>query len=69
MPETLGALRHDDMLERIVLGAILAEHKQAAEAQDALCQEDFYHPHHQKIFWVMRNLAETGEPINLVSVR
>src|SRR5437868_3152089 len=64
----LEPTKHDDMLERIVLGAIVSHHKQAGEALDALAEQDFYHADHQKIFKVMQALAAKGESIDLVTL-
>jgi len=69
MPEKeLEATRHDETLERIVLGAILAQHKQAAETMDRLTEEDFFHSDHRVIFNAMLSLREKGEPIDIVTV-
>lgn len=69
MPDKeLEPTKHDDMLERIVLGAIVSHHKQAGEALDALADEDFFDDGHKKIFRVMRTLAEKGESVDLVTL-
>lgn len=69
MPETeLEPTRHDETLERIVLGAILAQHKQTNEAMDRLREEDFFHADHKSIFNVMLALREKSESVDLVTV-
>jgi replicative DNA helicase len=40
---------HDDLMERAVLGAILAGHSQSIELLDTLKQEDFFNTWHRKI--------------------
>jgi replicative DNA helicase len=67
MPE-LELVKHDDTLERIVLGAIVAHHKQTGEALDSLTKEDFFHPDHRQIFGVMQALAANGEAVDLVTL-
>jgi replicative DNA helicase len=66
--EELEPIKHDDMLERIVLGAIVSHHKQAGEALDSLTGEDFCHPDHRQIFKVMQALGEKGESVDLVTL-
>ena len=67
MPE-LELVKHDDTLERIVLGAIVSHHKQAGEALDSLTEEDFFNIDHQQIFGVMQTLAARGEAVDLVTL-
>lgn len=64
----LEPIPHDDLLERLVLGAVLAGHKQFEEAIGALTEEDFFNLDHQKIFKVARGLREKGQSVDLVSV-
>jgi len=64
----LEPTKHDDVLERIVLGAIVSHHRQAGEALEALTEEDFFHPDHQEIFNVMQILATKGETVDLVTL-
>jgi replicative DNA helicase len=66
--EELEPTKHDDMLERIVLGAIVSHHKQAREALDSLTGEDFCDPNHRQIFKVMHGLVEKGESVDLVTL-
>lgn len=69
MPDKeLELTKHDDMLERVVLGAIVSHHKQAGEALDALAEEDFFHPDHGQIFKVMQTLVAKGESVDLVTL-
>lgn len=69
MPEKeLEPTRHDETLERIVLGAIIAGHKQAPEALDRLAEEDFFHADHRLIFKISQGLVEKGESVDLVTV-
>jgi replicative DNA helicase len=64
----LEPIRHDAILERVVLGAIVGQHKQAAEAMDRLTQEDFFNPDHVIIFKIILSLRDAGESIDLVTV-
>jgi len=68
MPQELDAVRQDAMLERLVLGAVLGEHKQASEIMAAIRKEDFFHSDHRKILDVLQGLSERGETIGLVAV-
>ena len=53
-------LPNDNMMERAVLGAILAGHHQAGELLDTLKLEDFFDVRHRKIARVMLALYEAG---------
>src|ERR1700759_4359997 len=64
----LEPVRHDPTLERLALGAIVGQHKQAADAMDRLTEEDFFNPDHKRIFTVMVSLKEAGETVDLVTV-
>jgi len=69
MPEKeLEPTRHDETLERIVLGAIIAGHKQAREALDRLNEDDFFHDDHKLIFKISQGLVEGGESVDLLTV-
>lgn len=69
MPEReLEPTRHDETLERIVLGAIVAGHRQAREAIDRLTEDDFFHADHKLIFKISQTLTEKGEAVDLVTV-
>ena len=64
----LEPVRHDAILERVVLGAIVGRHKQAAGAMDRLTQEDFFNADHRNIFKIILSLRDAGESIDLVTV-
>src|SRR6516162_2444367 len=72
--KALVPVQCDVTLERLVLGAILARHKQADEALTALAAEDFFRPKdaslsdHQRIFSAAKTLKERGESVDLLSV-
>jgi replicative DNA helicase len=61
-------LPHDDLLERSLLGAILAGHRQSSEVLDALKSEDFFNDHHRRIASIMLGLYAAGTPVDLLSV-
>ncbi|WP_191559843.1 replicative DNA helicase [Metabacillus idriensis] len=54
--------------EQAVLGAIFLEPASLITASEILIPEDFYRASHQKIYNVMLNLADKGEPVDLVTV-
>lgn len=54
--------------EQAVLGAIFLEPSSLTLASELLIPEDFYRAAHQKIFHVMLNLTDKGEPVDLVTV-
>lgn len=64
----LEPIRHDATLERVALGAIVGQHKQAAVVMDRLTEEDFFNPDHKRLFEVMVRLKEAGEDVDLVTV-
>lgn len=59
---------HNIEAEQAVLGAIFLEPQAIASASEVLLAEDFYRASHQRIFEVMLQLSEKGEPIDLVTV-
>ncbi|WP_407946830.1 replicative DNA helicase [Pontibacillus marinus] len=59
---------HNIEAEQAVLGAIFLEPQAIATASEVLLPEDFYRASHQRIYEVMTNLSEKGEPIDLVTV-
>lgn len=61
-------LPHDDLMERAVLGAILAGHSQSAELLDTLKPDDFYHSWHKKIAASVLSLHEAGSRPDLLAV-
>ncbi|WP_047153303.1 replicative DNA helicase [Aneurinibacillus tyrosinisolvens] len=54
--------------EQAVLGAIFLEREALITTTDILTPEDFYRTSHQRIFHVMVDLGERGEPVDLVTV-
>ncbi|WP_216831646.1 replicative DNA helicase [Alkalihalobacterium elongatum] len=54
--------------EQAVLGAIFLEEQALVTASERLIPEDFYRSAHQRIYEVMLNLAEKGEPVDLITV-
>ena len=61
-------LPHDDLMERAVLGAILAGHRQAGELLDTLKCADFLHDSHKMIATSMLALHEAGTRPDLLAV-
>ncbi|MBH0230278.1 replicative DNA helicase [Halobacillus yeomjeoni] len=59
---------HNIEAEQAVLGAIFLEPEAMSTAAEYLLPEDFYRASHQRIFEVMLNLSDKGEPIDLVTV-
>ncbi|WP_347548224.1 replicative DNA helicase [Pseudalkalibacillus hwajinpoensis] len=54
--------------EQAVIGAVFLEIDALTTATELLQPEDFYRAAHQKIFSVMIELSEKGEPVDLVTV-
>jgi replicative DNA helicase len=54
--------------EQAVLGAIFLEPSAITTASEALLPEDFYRSSHQRIYSVMLELSERGEPVDVVTV-
>ncbi|MFK3936748.1 replicative DNA helicase [Alkalihalobacillus sp. NPDC078783] len=54
--------------EQAVLGAIFLSDAALITATEKLMPEDFYRASHQRIYQVMVELAEKGEPVDLVTV-
>jgi replicative DNA helicase len=54
--------------EQAVLGAIFLEQEALITSSEILTPSDFYRPSHQRIFQVMIELGERGEPVDLVTV-
>ncbi|RCW64548.1 replicative DNA helicase [Saliterribacillus persicus] len=59
---------HNIEAEQAVLGAIFLEPDALSSASEVLIPEDFYRGSHQRIFRVMMQLADKGEPIDLITV-
>src|SRR6187549_1745523 len=72
MPETAVAERtlpHNLEAERSVLGAILLHNDAFNIAAEAIDTADFYRDAHRRIFDKMVKLAESGEAIDLVTLK
>jgi replicative DNA helicase len=61
-------LPHDDLMERAVLGAILAGHPQSCELLDTLKPGDFFNSFHRKIAASLLVLYEAGNRPDLLAV-
>ncbi|WLD93371.1 replicative DNA helicase [Alkalihalobacillus sp. AL-G] len=59
---------HNIEAEQAVIGAVFLEPEALTSATELLMPEDFYRAAHQRIFTVMVDLSEKGEPIDLVTV-
>ncbi|MFS8512282.1 MAG: replicative DNA helicase [Planifilum fulgidum] len=59
---------HSLEAERAVLGAILMDPQALTLVAERLRPDDFYRQGHQRLFQAMLNVAEQGEPIDLVTV-
>jgi replicative DNA helicase len=54
--------------EQAILGAIFIEPEALTTTTEILLPEDFYRAAHQRIYQVMVDLSEKGEPVDLVTV-
>ncbi len=61
-------LPHDDLMERAILGAILAGHPQSSELLDTLKPEDFFNAWHRKIVNSILSLSAAGSRPDLLAV-
>lgn len=59
---------HSIEAEQAVLGAVFLEPEALITAAEILVPEDFYRPAHERIFRVMLDLQENGQPVDLVTV-
>lgn len=59
---------HNIEAEQAILGAIFLEPESMSSATELLIPSDFYRASHQRIFQVMMQLTDKGEPIDLVTV-
>ncbi|MCP3032169.1 replicative DNA helicase [Halobacillus sp. A1] len=59
---------HNIEAEQAVLGAVFLEPEAMSTAAEYLLPEDFYRASHERIFEVMLNLTDRGDPIDLVTV-
>ena len=51
-----------------VLGSLMLDKNAIIHVADILSSHDFYHPAHQKIYEVILELFERGEPIDILTV-
>ncbi|MGG0239595.1 replicative DNA helicase [Bacillus rhizoplanae] len=58
---------HNIEAEQAVLGAIFLDQEALTSASEMLMPEDFYRTAHQKIYQMMLDLSDKGEPIDLVT--
>jgi replicative DNA helicase len=61
-------LPHDDLMERAVLGAILAGHEQTTELLAVIKPEDFFDQRHRRIVRAVLDLSEAGNRPELLAV-
>lgn len=61
-------LPNDELMERALLGALLAGHRQAAEVLDSLKREDFFDTRHQRIAGTMLELYVAGNNVDILAV-
>lgn len=59
---------HNLEAEQAVLGAILMDSQVLTLVSERLRPDDFYRQGHQRLFQAMLNVAERGEPVDLVTV-
>ncbi|GGE05892.1 replicative DNA helicase [Marinithermofilum abyssi] len=59
---------HSQEAEQAVLGAILIDPSVLVTVTERVRPEDFYRQAHQKLFQVMIDLSERGEPVDLVTL-
>lgn len=59
---------HSQEAEQAVLGSILIEPSVMISVQETLKAEDFYRQAHVRLYQVMSQLSERGEPIDLVTL-
>lgn len=59
---------HSDRSERAILGSMLVSPATIARAEELLSADDFYKLRHQIIFTTIRELADKGEPADLITL-
>ncbi|GGN57621.1 replicative DNA helicase [Oceanobacillus indicireducens] len=59
---------HNIEAEQSVIGAIFLQPESFSSASEILMPEDFYRASHQRIFAAMLQLADRGEPIDVITV-
>lgn len=62
-------LPHSEECERAVLGGLLLDPGRFGEVSSALVPSDFFFEKHQGIYAAMLALAESGEPIDILTLR
>jgi replicative DNA helicase len=62
------SLPHDDLMERALIGAVLAGHKQNIEVLDVVKQEDFSDDRHKAILTAILKLHAAGDRPDLLAV-
>lgn len=59
---------HDLEAESSVLGALMIDRNAIIKVADFLKSQDFYHPGHQKVYEVILELFQHGEPIDILTI-
>lgn len=59
---------HSDRSERAILGSMLVSPTTIARAEELLTADDFYKLRHQIIFTTIKELADKGEPADLITL-
>ncbi|GAA0378220.1 replicative DNA helicase [Bacillus horti] len=59
---------HNIEAEQAVIGAVFLEPDALISAVEFIQAEDFYRTTHQRIFEIMQELAEAGQPVDLITV-
>ncbi len=68
MVKNLKLPPQDIEAERSVLGSLMLDKNAIIKIADILSAQDFYQPHHQKIYESVMDLFEKGEPIDVLTV-
>lgn len=67
-PEPGPELPHDDLAERMVLGAILVQCEDYQLIFDRLTEQDFFDSRHRVIYNHLKKLRDEGHTPNLVNL-
>ena len=67
--DEIKVLPHDLVSEQAVLGSIFINPDKMIEVTELLKPEDFYRPAHKILFQAMLGLFESGEAIDIVTVK
>jgi replicative DNA helicase len=59
---------HNNEAEQAILGSLLIEQNSWDQVSDVLVADDFYRPHHNKIFSVIKDLHSKSEPVDLITL-